>query len=196
MFTGIITAIGEITHIESLDSGVRFVISSPYDTSDISIGASISHDGVCLSVVSKTSDSYSVEAWQETLDVTTASDWTIGTRLNLERPLCIGDEFGGHLVLGHIDSTATITSIESEGDAIRMKFLVPSDLSCFIASKGSVCLNGTSLTVNTIDSDIFDILLISHTLSTTTWTERRIGDSVNLEVDMMARYVARLSDKE
>ena len=194
MFTGITTAIGEIILQESLSSGIRYEISSPYDTSTIDIGASIAHDGVCLSVVNKTSTSYFVEAWQEALDLTTASEWVEGTKLNLERPLKVGDELGGHIVLGHVDSMAIIKDIEQEGDARRITLECPEPLRTFIVPKGSVALNGVSLTINKVSMNVFDILLISHTLSTTTWNQKEISDNVNLEIDMMARYAVGLKE--
>ena len=194
MFTGITTAIGEIISQESLSSGIRYEISSPYDTSTIDIGASIAHDGVCLSVVSKTSTSYFVEVWQEALDLTTASEWVEGTQLNLERSLKVGDELGGHIVLGHVDSVAIIKGIEQEGDARRITLECPESLRSFVVPKGSVSLNGVSLTINKVSMNVFDILLISHTLSTTTWNQKEINDNVNLEIDMMARYAVGLKE--
>lgn len=196
MFTGIITAIGEIVKMESLPSGKRYEIKSPYENQTIEIGASISHDGVCLTVVAKTKNTYSIEAWQETLEISTASQWQVGTKLNLERALKIGDELGGHIVLGHVDDVVKIIDIKQQGDARCFVLSCRPEMAKFIASKGCIALNGVSLTVNNVKNSQFDVLLISHSLSATTWQTKQIGDNINLEIDMMARYVARLSQKE
>jgi riboflavin synthase len=142
----------------------------------------------------KTSVVFEVDAAPETLEVTTAGEWRPGTRLNLERPLRIGDELGGHLVSGHVDGVANILSREDLGEAVRFGFAAPAPLARFIAAKGSVALDGTSLTVNNVDGDRFDCLVIPHTLAVTTWGERRRGDRINLEIDTVARYVARLTE--
>jgi riboflavin synthase len=135
-----------------------------------------------------------VEAWEEALRLTTAADWQAGTRINLERALKIGDELGGHIVSGHVDGMATVLSREDEGEAVRFTLEAPADLARFIARKGSVALDGTSLTVNHVGGNRFDVLLIRHSLAVTTWGERQAGDRVNLEVDTMARYAARLAE--
>ena len=193
MFTGIISDIGTIEKIERLPKGRRITVRSSYDTDGIDIGASIAHDGVCLTVVLKTSDTYDVEAWEEALRLTTAGQWTMGTKINLERALKVGDELGGHIVAGHVDGIATIVSVKVEGEATRYTIEAPGELARFIAPKGSVALNGTSLTVNSVDGKLFDVLLIKHSQEVTTWGQVRDGDWLNIEVDTMARYAARLA---
>lgn len=193
MFTGIITSIGTIKSVENLPAGKRYTIDSDYDTATIDLGASIAHDGVCLTVVGKDAQTYSVEAWEEALRLTTAKDWQVGSRLNLERALKIGDELGGHIVSGHVDGMAKIVALKAEGDATRYTIEAPLDLARFIAPKGSIALNGTSLTVNQVDHTQFDVLLIKHSQEVTTWGQVGIGDCLNIEVDTMARYAARLA---
>jgi len=194
MFTGIVSAIGAVESVTELDSGKRFRIASKYDTSTIDIGASIAHNGLCLTVVEKSATTYDVEAWEEALRLTTADTWQAGTPLNLERALKLGDELGGHLVSGHVDGTAEITGVKSEGEATRFTIKVPAALARFIAPKGSVALNGTSLTINTVADDTFDVLLIKHSQEVTTWGSAGVGDVLNIEVDTMARYAARLAE--
>jgi riboflavin synthase len=198
MFTGIVTDIGEIARIEPRATGVRLRIATAYDPDGIDLGASIACSGACLTVVERgrTGDRgwFDVEASVETLDKTTLSAWTVGTRINLERALRIGDELGGHIVTGHVDGVATLIAREDVADMRRLVFRVPHDLARFIAEKGSVTLDGTSLTVNSVAGDDFSVMLIPHTLSVTTWGDRAAGDRVNLEIDMMARYVARLRE--
>jgi len=194
MFTGIITDIGKIESVEQLPEGKRFTVATAYDVEGIDIGASIAHAGVCLTVVEKGHGTYQVEAWEEALRLTTASDWTNGTHLNLERALKVGDELGGHIVAGHVDGMATVVTVKDEGDATRFTLEAPESLARFIAEKGSVALDGTSLTVNGVDGARFDVLLIAHSLSVTTWGDMKAGDQVNLEVDTMARYAARLAE--
>ena len=194
MFTGIITDIGTIEQVEQLPQGKSFTVKTSYDTETIDIGASIAHDGVCLTVVSKTAESFTVEAWEEALRLTTAGDWSMGKKINLERALKVGDELGGHIVSGHVDGTATIVKMTEEGDAIRYTLEVPAEFAPFIAPKGSVALNGTSLTVNGVDGNTFDVLLIRHSQEVTTWGRAGLNDKVNLEVDTMARYAARLAE--
>jgi riboflavin synthase len=198
MFTGIVTDIGTVEKIERLNQGISLRIATDYDPKTISLGASIAHAGTCLTVTAlpEPDDNarwYEVEAWEEALRLTTIGSWTNGTRVNLERSLKIGDELGGHLVSGHVDGMATILSVDAEGDATRFRFEAPEGLEMFVAPKGSVALDGTSLTVNAVDGRVFDCLLIRHTLEVTTWGERRAGDRVNFEADTMARYAARLS---
>ncbi len=197
MFTGIVTDIGRIDHVERLDSGRRFRIATAYETASIAIGASIACSGVCLTVTALSGETsndgwFEVEAWEEALRLTTAGRWAEGTAINLERSLRIGDEIGGHLVSGHIDGLAEIFAVEEEGEAVRFRLRAPQDLKRYIARKGSVCLDGTSLTVNSVADDRFDVLLIRHSLEVTTWGDRRQGDSINLEVDQIARYAERL----
>ena len=196
MFTGIVTDIGRVAKVEALPEGKRFRVSTIYDTSTIDIGASISHAGCCLTVVEKGDDWFEVEAWEEALRLTTLGNLEPGDSVNLERALKHGDELGGHLVSGHVDGIATIVERKDEGEAVRLTLEVPAELSKFIAPKGSVTLDGTSLTVNGVAGNRFDVLLIRHTLDVTTWGCREVGSSVNLEVDQLARYAARLAEAE
>ena len=199
MFTGIVTDVGTVSEVEALPEGVRLRVATAYDPKTIDIGASISHGGVCLTVT-KLPDAgsnerwFEVEAWEEALRLTTISGWKKDTRVNLERALKIGDELGGHIVSGHVDDKAEILSIEHEGEAVRIRLRAPSHLAKFVAPKGSIALDGTSLTVNAVTGADFDVLLIRHTLSVTTWGDRQPGDFVNFEVDTMARYAARLAE--
>lgn len=197
MFTGIVTDVGTVDAVSPLPEGVRLRIRTNYDPQTIDIGASIACSGVCLTVVTLSEAAsnerwFEVEAWEEALRLTTAAQWEAGTPLNLERALKIGDELGGHIVSGHVDGKAVIVDRKDEGDAVRFTLEAPSDLAKFIAPKGSVALDGTSLTVNKVDRTRFDVLLIHHSLTVTTWGERNIGDHINLEIDTMARYAARL----
>ena len=197
MFTGIITDVGRVRGVEDVAGGRRFEIASAFDVGSIAIGASIAHAGVCLTVTQKGAAGeglYAVEAWEEALRLTTASDWAEGTRLNLERALRMGDELGGHLVQGHVDGTAKIVGRTDEGEAVRFRLRAPDALARFIAPKGSVALDGTSLTVNGVEGAEFDVLIIRHTLAVTTWGRRGQGDRVNIEIDQMARYAARLAE--
>ena len=195
MFTGIVTDIGKIEEVQLLPKGKRFRVTTSYDTSTIDIGASIAHAGVCLTVVQRDTGWFEVEAWEEALRLSNLSEVVSGSRVNLERSLRLGDELGGHIVSGHVDGTARIVAIEEEGDAVRFTLEAPQSLARFIAAKGSVALDGTSLTVNQVEKNTFDVLLIKHSLSVTTWADRQVGDQVNLEVDTMARYAARLSEQ-
>lgn len=197
MFTGIVTDVGTVTSVSPLAEGVRLRIGTVYDPATIDIGASIACAGVCLTVVALPEQGsnerwFEVEAWEEALRLTTAASWKAGSRINLERALKIGDELGGHIVSGHVDGLAQIVERKEEGDAVRFTLVAPKEFARFIAPKGSVCLDGTSLTVNRVDGARFDVLLIQHSLSVTTWGERGVGDPVNLEIDTMARYAARL----
>ncbi len=195
MFTGIVTDIGKVKSINDLPKGKRFRVETIYDTSTIDIGASIAHSGVCLTVVEKGDGWIDVEAWEEALRLTTLGSLKEGDSINLERSLKIGDELGGHLVSGHVDGVAKIISVDEEGDAVRFTLDAPRELAKFIAGKGSVALDGTSLTVNKVEGTKFDVLLIKHSLEVTTWGNRKQGDLLNLEIDTMARYAARLSQK-
>lgn len=199
MFTGIVTDIGTISTLRELPKGARVRVETSYDPATIAIGASIACAGVCLTVVAlpeagSNARWFEVEAWEEALRLTSAGGWRSGTRINLERALKIGDELGGHIVSGHVDGMAAIVAREDEGDAVRFTLEAPADLARFIAPKGSVALDGTSLTVNKVNGVRFDVLLIHHSLAVTTWGERGVGDAVNLEVDTMARYAARLAE--
>jgi riboflavin synthase len=200
MFTGIITDIGTIM---DRDAG-RFTVACSYDAATIAVGASIACDGCCLTATSVTANSggtagrtlFTVDASNETLHLTTLGTWQIGRRINLERSLALGAELGGHLVTGHVDGLATIVSVTPDGISTRYRVQTTQELSRLIARKGSVALDGTSLTVNDVDDDQFGINLIPHSLAVTTWGERRAGDTINLEVDLLARYVARLHETE
>ncbi|RIY03570.1 riboflavin synthase [Aureimonas flava] len=197
MFTGIVTDVGRIASSETLDAGRRFRIETAYEPAGIAIGASIACSGVCLTVTRLPEAGanqrwFEVEAWEEALRLTTASRWAEGSRLNLERALRVGDELGGHLVSGHVDGQARIVARAEEGEAVRFTLEAPPALSRFVAPKGSVCLDGTSLTVNGVAGHRFDVLLIRHSLEVTTWGEKQAGDDVNLEVDQIARYAERL----
>jgi riboflavin synthase len=199
MFTGIVTDIGTVAATTPMDEGVKLRIATSYDPATIDIGASIAHSGVCLTVTALSDGTsntrwFEVEAWEEALRLTTIGGWKEGTRINLERALKIGDELGGHIVSGHVDGRAEILSIASEGEAVRIRLRAPAALARFVAPKGSIALDGTSLTVNAVDGADFDILLIRHTLAVTTWGDRKPGDFVNFEVDTMARYAARLAE--
>ena len=200
MFTGIVTDIGEIEEVTPVAQGQlhRLRVSCRYDRSGIADGASISHNGICLTVTgSGTSGDrtwFEVDAGAETLALTTAKHWTAGARVNLERALKIGDELGGHIVSGHVDGIAKIVSREELPDMARFTLRTTRDLARFIATKGSVTLDGASLTVNTVDDVTFSVLIIPHTLTVTTVGDWQAGDEVNLEVDQMARYAARLTE--
>jgi len=199
MFTGIITDVGTVEQCTKLKQGVRLRISTHYDPKTIERGAAIACAGICLTVVAlPQADAntrwFEVEAWEEALRLTTLLSWDVGTRINLERSLKLGDEMGGHLVSGHVDGVAEIVSTRDEGDAHRFEIRVPDHLAPFIAAKGSVCLNGTSLTVNRVEGSVFDVLLIRHTLEVTTWGACKTGDRVNIEIDQLARYAARIAE--
>lgn len=199
MFTGLVTAVGTVETCKKLQEGVRLRICADYAPKSIEIGASIACSGICLTVVDLPAERdnarwFEVEAWEEALRLTTLLSWEAGTHINLERSLKLGDEMGGHLVSGHVDGVAEILSVQDEGDARRFEIRAPEHLAPFIAPKGSVSLDGTSLTVNRVDDNVFDVLLIRHTLDVTTWGERKAGDLVNIEVDQLARYAARLAE--
>ncbi|WP_349360469.1 riboflavin synthase [Stappia sp.] len=198
MFTGIITDVGRILEVAEIPAGLRTRIATAYDPDGIEIGASIACDGVCHTVTARGRDAsgawFEIESAAETLKLTTVGGWKAGARVNLERSLKIGDELGGHIVQGHVDGTAEIVERADHPDSVYFRFKVPADCAPFIARKGGVALDGTSLTVNEVAGDTFSVFLIPHTLTATTWADRRVGDRVNLEVDMMARYAARLAE--
>lgn len=193
MFTGIITDIGTVTVLER-DGDLRARIATGYETAGIDIGASIASDGVCLTVVALGADWYDVQISAETVSKTNLGGWAIGSRVNLERALRVGDELGGHIVSGHVDGVAEVIARTTEGDSTRITLRAPQALARFIAPKGSVALNGTSLTVNEVSGCEFGVNLIPHTLGVTTWGAVKVGDRVNLEIDTLARYVARLAE--
>jgi riboflavin synthase len=200
MFTGIVTDIGEVVSVEKRGD-TRFTIATAYAPESIAVGASIACSGCCLTAIEmgRLQDgrgTFLVEASAETLNVTSLKNWKVGTRINLERALKTGDELGGHIVSGHVDGLGEILSITPEGGSMRFRFRAPDDIARFIAQKGSVTLDGTSLTVNEVTRNIFGVNIIPHTQSVTTWGTAKAGDTVNIEIDMLARYVARLAEFE
>lgn len=198
MFTGLIGNVGEVLAIAPIGEGRALRIATDYELETLAMGASMSCAGICLTVTEQGQHGnrrwFAAEASGETLEKTTLRTWKTGERINLEHSLRMGDPFGGHLVTGHIDGTARIIAREEEEDCARFTFEAPQDLAPFIAAKGSVALDGTSLTVNEVDGNVFDIMLIPHTLKVTTWDVRRAGDTVNLEIDLIARYLGRLHE--
>jgi riboflavin synthase len=197
MFTGIVNDIGSVIAVTDRNDVKRIAIATGFEALTIDIGASIACAGICMTAISRedTGGGKSVvefEAGPETLMATNVGDWDVGTRVNLERALKLGDELGGHMVSGHVDGLARIVGRDDFGETTRFVFEPPPALARYIAAKGSVALDGTSLTVNAVDGNHFECLLIPHTLKVTTWNERKVGDKVNLEVDTIARYVARL----
>ena len=200
MFTGIVSDVGEVLGAERRGDLMRLWVACAYPASSIEVGASICHAGVCLTAIEAkmvgNCTVLSTDVGAETLAVTTLGGWREGARLNMERSLRVGDELGGHMVSGHVDGVAEILDrLDFDGMA-HFRFRAPRELAKFIAVKGSVALDGTSLTVNAVDGDVFEVLLIPHTLAVTTWGERKAGDKVNIEVDQMARYAARLMEAE
>ena len=193
MFTGIITDIGRVQSVERRGD-TRFVIATSYAMDSVDIGASIACGGACLTVVEKTADSFSVDVSAETLSKTTLGKWVEGTPINLERSLTLGSELGGHLVTGHVDGLARLVAVERDGDSHRLSVEAPAGLEGFVATKGSICLDGVSLTVNAVQGRRFELNLIPHTWDHTTFRERSVGDNLNMEVDLLARYVARLAE--
>jgi len=198
MFTGIITDIGRVAAIEKRGDTL-FTLSTGYDVSTVDLGASIACSGICLTVVDKGADQtgqnwFAVEVSAESMDTGNIGGWQVGGPVNLERSLRLGDEMGGHIVSGHVDGVAEILSIVEDGDSLRFTFKVSDKIKKFIAPKGSVALNGVSLTVNEVDDDTFGVNIISHTQAHTTFGEAKAGDKVNLEIDVLARYVSRLTE--
>ncbi|WP_037307657.1 riboflavin synthase [Ruegeria halocynthiae] len=193
MFTGIVTDIGTVTELDQ-QGDLRARIKTRYDTAGIEIGASIASDGVCLTVIALGGDWYDVQISAETVSKTNLNAWKVGKRVNLERALKVGDELGGHIVSGHVDGVAEVVALQDEGDSTRVTLRAPKELARFVAPKGSVALNGTSLTVNDVDGCDFGINFIPHTKEVTTWGDVSVGEQVNLEIDTLARYVARLSE--
>lgn len=200
MFTGIITDVGTVASSQERGD-TRFILNTGYDTSMIDIGASIACSGVCLTVVDKGADDaggqwFAVDASAETLSRSNLGEWRDGSQINLEKSLRVGDELGGHIVSGHVDGMAEIISIRPEGDSLRFEFRVPDNLKRYIAPKGSVSLNGVSLTVNEVEDALFGVNIIPHTQKMTTFGLASTGDKINLEIDVLARYVARLNETE
>jgi riboflavin synthase len=197
MFTGIISDVGTV-QLVTQRGDKSFKIATKYDPATIDIGASIACSGPCLTVVAKGGREgeawFSVEVSPETLEKTTASDWTAGTHVNLERPLKVGEEIGGHIVSGHVDGVGEVLQVKPEGDHTRVVIRPPKSLAKFIAPKGSIALDGISLTVNEVERDTFGVNIIPHTAKVTTWGELKPGSRVNIEIDMLARYLARLKE--
>ena len=197
MFTGIVTDLAEITAVlHTPERGTRFEVACHYDLATIPLGASIAHNGVCLTVVDVKNGLYAVEVSAETLSKTSMSEWKPGRKINLERPLALGDELGGHMVSGHVDGVGTVVSITADGASQRFVFEAPAELAKFIAPKGSMTVDGVSLTVNEVDGARFGVNIIPHTQEVTSLGTLKVGEKVNLEIDLIARYVARLLQGE
>jgi len=201
VFTGIVSDVADILSIQEHPDGRKMRIATSYDTQNILLGASIAHNGICLTVTDKQSNNESCDWFEvflghETLSLTTAENWQVGDKLNLERSLRLQDELGGHLVSGHVDGIAKTLSREDFSDQCKLTFTVPAQLARFVAIKGSVALNGTSLTVNWVEGKMFSVLLIPHTLEVTNWHLVKAGDEINIEIDQMARYAARLMETQ
>jgi riboflavin synthase len=198
LFTGIVTDVGRLVSATDRNDGRQLRVCTAYDPATIDLGASITLDGICLTVTDRGAEAgqnwFEVFAALETLAVTEVGRWRPGRRLNLERALKVGDELGGHIVSGHVDGMATIVGRQQTGDQLTLTFEVPGDLAPFIARKGSVALNGTSLTVNSVERNRFSVHLIPYTVAVTSWADYGVGDRVNIEVDPMARYAARLME--
>ena len=199
MFTGIITGIGQVRALDPIGAGsdMRLTIAAPWaDTASIAIGASIACSGCCLTAVALGPDWFAAEVSAETLSKTNLGGWQVGTKLNLERALRMGDELGGHIVSGHVDGTGALVSATPENGSLRLLFRAPAGLARFIASKGSIAIDGVSLTVNEVRGAEFGVNIIPHTATATTLGALRPGDAVHLEIDMLARYVARLAEAD
>ena len=197
MFTGIITDVGTV-ELVSKRGDTTFKIKTAFDPASIPIGASIACSGPCLTVIAKGGQAgdawFSVEVSAETMSKTTLEDWVVGKRINLEKSLRVGDEIGGHIVSGHVDGVGEVISVTAEGDSHRYKIKAPKNLAKFIAPKGSISLDGTSLTVNEVEGNTFGVNIIPHTSKATTWGGIKAGDRINIEIDMLARYLARLKE--
>ncbi len=196
MFTGIVSDLGEVVKIDKTKGDWRLFIRCRYDLDKLDIGASISCDGVCLTLVDKEYGAFAVDVSHETLSKTTISNWKEGRRINLEQSLCMGDELGGHFVFGHVDALASMMAVSKDGDSHRLKIEVPEELAPYFASKGSVALNGVSLTINEVEGNVFGVNIIPHTWAVTNLGYLQPGDKINLEIDMLARYVARMLGKD
>ena len=195
MFTGIISGVGRLKRIiPSGDKRLEFI--TDYDTSDINIGASIACSGVCLTVTETSRDWFAVDVSKETLSNTTINSWSVGTWVNFERPLKLGDEMGGHFVSGHVDGCGTVLQKKYQGNSVNLSFKVPSRLKSMIANKGSITIDGVSLTINTVSDNIFSVNIIPHTNEKTTLGKLNVDDQVNIEIDMLARYLARILEKD
>jgi riboflavin synthase len=193
MFTGIITDVGQIASLHK-NGDTKIRIKTAFDTSNIDIGASIACSGVCLTVIDKGGDWFDVEASDETLSCTNLGHWSEGSSVNLERALKMGDELGGHVVTGHVDVIVQVTQMETLGDSTKITFSLPTDYAAFVAGKGSITLDGISLTVNLVGDDFFTVNIISHTKANTTFKYLSVGQDVNMEIDVLARYVSRMNE--
>ena len=191
MFTGIVTDVGRLRAVRETNRDLRFEVETSFDLATIDMGASISHAGCCLTIVEKGDNWFAVEISGETISLTTLGTWKEGDPINLERAARVGDELGGHIVSGHVDGVGEVISVEPEGGSHRVKIRVPRPLHRFIAPKGSITVDGVSLTVNEVDDDVFGVNLIPHTWDVTTLGRLKSGAKVNLEIDMLARYLAR-----
>jgi len=195
MFSGIVTDLGSVRKVTNTGD-TRFEFATAYDTAGIAIGASICCSGACMTVIDKGPGWFAISASAESLACTTMGDWKVGTPVNFERSLKLGDEMGGHLVSGHVDGVGAIISITPEGESLRFVFQVPAAIKRYIASKGSVAIDGISLTVNEVTDDRFGVNIIPHTAQVTNLGRKKAGDRVNIEIDLLARYVARLLEKD
>jgi riboflavin synthase len=191
MFTGIITDKGNIKAIER-NNGMRLEVETAYDTTAVDMGGSVACSGVCLTVVAKTATSLSFDVSEETLDKTSLATWQLGDSVNLERPLKVGDELGGHIVTGHVDTVVSLIALEIDAASKRFTISMPEEISSFIAQKGSVTLDGVSLTVNDVREHEFDVNIVPHTQMVTSFGEKKIGSKFNLEIDILARYLSRM----
>ena len=191
MFTGIVTDVGRIRAVRETNRDLRIEVETAYDLSTVPMGASIAHAGCCLTVVDKGEGWFAVEVSGESLDRTTLGGWREGSRINLERPTRVGDELGGHIVSGHVDGVGEVVSVTPEGGSHRVRIRAPQPLHRFIAPKGSIAVEGVSLTVNEVEGEVFGVNIIPHTWEATTLGQLQAGDPVNLEIDMLARYLAR-----
>ena len=191
MFTGIVTDVGRVRAVRDTNRDRRFEVETRFDLSTVDIGASVSHAGCCLTIVEKGEGWFAVEVSGETLALTTLDNWAEGRRINLERAARVGDELGGHIVSGHVDGVGEVLSVDSEGGSHRVRIRAPRPLHRFIAPKGSITVEGVSLTVNEVEGEIFGVNLIPHTFEVTTLGSLKTGAKVNLEIDMLARYLAR-----
>ncbi|MFA6280332.1 MAG: riboflavin synthase [Bdellovibrionales bacterium] len=195
MFTGIISEIGSITAIEKRGDWVITIAASEALLTSLSLGASVACSGVCLTVIALPAGAFTVQASAETLSKTTLGAWDVGTPVNLERALRMGDELGGHIVSGHVDGLARVVDRKAEGDSVRFRFEVPAEFAPFLAPKGSVTLDGISLTVNEVEGNEFGVNIIPHTQTATTIGGKNVGDALNFEIDVIARYVGRMLDQ-
>lgn len=191
MFTGIITEVGTITALDKSGDWIA-TVQAPQTAKNVQLGASIAHSGICLTVIEMMDDSFKVQLSHETLEKTTASDWEVGTCINLERALQMGDELGGHMVSGHVDGVCKIVAVEPEQDSLRFTYELPKAFASYLAPKGSITLDGISLTVNDVDGAKFGVNIIPHTQDVTTMGAAKVGDELNFEIDMIARYVGQV----